>query len=437
MTLSLTAENREEARKILHEQGYSIIEIQEVMNASLLEEGNFFYFDILNNGVLQTGKIQSNDIFKAYRKLIEDLRYNVVAIYTSPDISEEEKKIITLKVRDGYNMYLESIGKKLEDEKKDETGDKWLEDFSPQLLKEVEKYSKIIDETIVKIQNLLIKNHEIITTEQKSILDRVEMELVSIRGIKNIGKIQTTLEESLKTIGAIELELLKKWMIKEKAKFLAETNKLLQGVGSNEKIQTEEEKKATLSYKIQDFFKKLGKEKPQKIPSNQAKIDKNTFIYFKNKRELDIYKKAHQKNDWALLKALFTWKIKLFKRLLLKRRLLLQNIQIIENRLQNRTVSYTKLVHGVDYYIQSFFLTISFLGTIFSIALFWYVIVFIFANTANNLWFLQISISNKSPLFLTIFSLFVAFLVSIRGWKITIIGIIIFLSICSFLLTNF
>ena len=78
----MTAQNREEARNILHKQGYSIIEIQEVVETSLAQEGNFFFFDSLINGNIQTGKIQSDDIFKAYRKLIEDLKYDVLAIYT-------------------------------------------------------------------------------------------------------------------------------------------------------------------------------------------------------------------------------------------------------------------------------------------------------------------------------------------------------------------
>lgn len=77
-------------------------------------------------------------------------------------------------------MYLESIGQKVE-EKPDILKNEDNEDFSPQLLKEIEKYGKDIDETILKIQNLLIKNHEIITEEQKAVLERIEMELVSIK----------------------------------------------------------------------------------------------------------------------------------------------------------------------------------------------------------------------------------------------------------------
>jgi hypothetical protein len=52
------------------------------VETSLAQEGNFFFFDSLINGNIQTGKIQSDDIFKAYRKLIEDLKYDVLAIYT-------------------------------------------------------------------------------------------------------------------------------------------------------------------------------------------------------------------------------------------------------------------------------------------------------------------------------------------------------------------
>lgn len=180
-----------------------------MVDASLLQEGNFFYFDIFLNGALQTGKIQSDDIFKAYRKLVEDLKYDVRAIYTTEFAPEDQKKLITAKVKDGYNMYLQSIGEKIE-EKIANNNNEEKEQFSPELLKELEKYNKIIEETTIKIQNLILKNHEIITPEQKMLLERTEMNLVSIRGMRNVGKIQSVLEESLKNIGAIEVEILKK-----------------------------------------------------------------------------------------------------------------------------------------------------------------------------------------------------------------------------------
>lgn len=139
------------------------------------------------NGTIQTGKIQSDDIFKAYRKLVEDLKYTVRYIYTSPNATDEQKKIITAKVKDGYRLYVESTGGEfVEEPKKNLTIDEQeIQDFSPQLLRELEKYSKLIDDTIEKIQNLLIRNHETIEPRQKSQLERIELELVQIKGTKN------------------------------------------------------------------------------------------------------------------------------------------------------------------------------------------------------------------------------------------------------------
>lgn len=170
LTLSISASDINEARNILHRQGYSIIEIHELIDSTVLQSGEFFYFDIENNGIVQTGKIQSNDIFKAYRKLVEDLKYNVRYIYHIPEMPEEQKMVITAKVKDGYNMFLASQGRDEQEVKVDKFAEETIE-LSPELLKELEKYNKLVLDTITKIQNLLIKNHEIITSEQKSVLE--------------------------------------------------------------------------------------------------------------------------------------------------------------------------------------------------------------------------------------------------------------------------
>ena len=130
LTISISANNVDEARSMLHKQGYSIIEIHEVIDKSSLEEGNFFYFDMIANGWVQTGKIQSDDIFKAYKKLVEDLKYDIVYIYNLPEMLEEQKKIITAKVKDGYRLYLESIWQEIKPLKLEEQKSE-LADFSP------------------------------------------------------------------------------------------------------------------------------------------------------------------------------------------------------------------------------------------------------------------------------------------------------------------
>lgn len=438
LTLSLQAQNIDEARSILHKQGYSIIDIKESINAWEIEQWNFFYFDISINWWVQSGKIQSDDIFKAYRKLVEDLKYDVVYIYTSPEMPEAEKKLITAKVRDGYKMYLESIWEKVPDAKKDASSDSLLEGFSPQLLKEIEKYTKIVDETITKIQNILIQNHQTITPEQKSLLERIEMELVQIKGTRNIGKIQSTLEDALKHIGAVELEILKKWMVQEKSKFLAETNALLKDIWSTNKVQTEEEKKASVEYQVQSLFGKIFSKAQSSVPRKQAnKVDTNSFIYFKNKRELDVYKKALKNNTQAITRAIFSLKFSDLKRLFLKRKLLKQNITIIDNRINNRNISYTKIVHGVDYYLEVFFNFINFISSLLTLSLFFYSIAYLLLNALNSLGIIRVEMTGKPILFLVIFAVFTTLLSYVRWWKSLIFAIIAFMSIVSFLSINF
>ncbi|MBP9811928.1 hypothetical protein KBC86_00990, partial [Candidatus Gracilibacteria bacterium] len=58
LTLSLSASNIDEARSLLHGQGYSIMEIQEATadsKATVGNNSNFFYFDAYINGQLKSG----------------------------------------------------------------------------------------------------------------------------------------------------------------------------------------------------------------------------------------------------------------------------------------------------------------------------------------------------------------------------------------------
>ena len=60
LTLSLSATDIEEARALLHGQGYSIMELKEkVLEAENPDsKSNYFYFDIIVNGQMKTGSNQ-------------------------------------------------------------------------------------------------------------------------------------------------------------------------------------------------------------------------------------------------------------------------------------------------------------------------------------------------------------------------------------------
>ncbi|MFZ4461640.1 MAG: hypothetical protein ACOYN2_03800 [Patescibacteria group bacterium] len=88
-------ESEIEARESLHGQGYSIIEIKETNVAAGAQTGSTFFFDVRISGQKKSGQISSDDIFRAYKKLVDDLGYEVLAIYTTKDASDEEKIFTT------------------------------------------------------------------------------------------------------------------------------------------------------------------------------------------------------------------------------------------------------------------------------------------------------------------------------------------------------
>lgn len=436
LTLTLSANDLDAARNMLHSQGYSIIEIHENL-AGAIVGGNFFYFDAKVNGLLQSGKIQSTDIFKSYKKLTEDLKYDVIYIYTNEWMPEESKKVITAKVKDGYRLYKESLGEDMDeqDEIKWQTTDQQeMQEISWEVFKEIEKYSKVIDTSVEKIQNLFLKYHETITPTQKTNLENLENVLVQTKGTKNLWKIRTTVENGLRMIGETELALLKIGMTDEKQKFLDETNALLKQVWSKNRIETESEKKDTLEYKLNNLFTRTTK---AEVVVEKEKKDTNSFIYFKNKRELDIYKKKLNSIEIDLLRAIFTFQLPQAKKLFLKRKLIAQNIEIIDNRINNRVISYTKILHGIEYYINKIFSGIEILTSVLFYTIFFYTIVYIALHTLDALTLFSSQVDGKSILFITLFTLSTFFLSYIRGIKSTILVLPLLFFTIYFLSLNF
>ena len=434
LSLKLTSDSIDLARAILHGQWYSIMEIHETTENDD-NIGNFFYFDAKVSWILQSWKIQSTDIFKSYKKLTEDLKYDVIYIYTNEGMPEESKKIITAKVKDGYRLYKESIGENIdeENEAKWKTQDQIdLQEISWEVLREIEKYSKIMDSSIEKIQNLFLKYHDTITSEQTRILEDLENSFIQTKSIKNVWKIASTIEHWLMVIGEVELSLLKIGMTDEKQKFLDETNALLKQVWSKERVESQEKKESSLEYKINNFF--INK---NKVIDTVEKKDVNSFIYFKNKRELDIYKKKLNATELDIFKSLFTLQITQFKKLLLRKKLISQNIEMIDNRLNNRVISYTKIIHGVEYYIENIYEGVAIITNIFLFSIFFYTLIYIILDICNTLSIFQSQMQDHSILFITLFTITTFFFSCIRGIKSTIITLpILFLSIY-FLSINF
>lgn len=443
LTLTLSANDIDAARAILHWQGYSIIDVYEAISDTSGVSGNFFYFDARVNGILQSGKIQSTDIFKSYKKLTEDLKYDVIYIYTNEWMPEESKKVITAKVKDGYRLYKQSLGEDMdeEDELRSKTEDQQdMQEISVEVLKEIDKYTKVIDTSVEKIQNIFLKYHETVTPEQRLNLENLENVLIQTKGTKNIWKMSTTVENGLRMIGETELALLKIGMTDEKQKFLDETNALLKKVWSHDRIESESEKTDTLEYKLNHLFDTPKKPEPKigvNAPIEKEKKDTNSFIYFKNKRELDIYKKKLNGIEIDIIKNTLTFQFSHVKKLLLKKKLIAQNIEIIDNRINNRVISYTKILHGIEYHITNFYKAIEIIASVFLYIIFLYTIAYILIHTLDIIGVLHSQFQGKSILFITLFCITTFFISYIRGIKSSIVALPTLLFVLYFLSVNF
>ncbi len=437
LTLSLSAENIDEARALLHGQGYSIMEIQESSQANeIIEEwgDNFFFFDAIINGQLKSWKIQSEDVFKAYKKLVEDLGYNVVYIYTTEGMTEDQKKVITAKVRDGYMLYQQSMwidtsSKKNKSEREIDTAD-----ISPQVLKEIAHYNGIIDSTIEKIQNLFLKYHNTISLEKKAELENIEAVLAQSKGISNLGKLKNTVENALMVIWNLESDLIKTGIDGDKKKVSDETNALLRQIGSSSRITNDKDIDIwkSISGFLSSFQKKIETKWDQK-----KKIDTNSFIFYKNLRELNTYKENLNTVELEILKSIVKFQFSKIKRLFLKKKLLEQDIQIIDNRIHNRNISYTKIVKGTKYYSDLFFKTFQKIGDVILYSLFFYSIVYVVLSSLDSFNILHTTFQPQFFLYITLFSL-IAFLFSFfRSFLSFFIAGGIFIASFLFLSINF
>ncbi|GAB0175270.1 MAG: hypothetical protein HHAS10_11490 [Candidatus Altimarinota bacterium] len=412
LTLSLSASNIDEARSLLHGQGYSIMEIQEVsgdVRSNINNGSNFFYFDAYINGQLKSGKIQSLDVFKAYKKLVDDLGYDILYIYTTEGMNEEQKKIITAKVKDGYIMYKKSMGinvqssSKVINEKEEQ-----MAEISPQVLRELEHYNNIIDSTIEKLQNLILKYHKTITPEKKKEFENIENILVQSKGSSNLGRIKIVVENALTTLGRVEADLIKSGVDSEKGKLLQETNSLLKQIGSSERIESGAITGKDLVKNITNFLNGLTKKEESKV-QEKKKVDTNSFIFYKNLRELNIYKKNLNKVVIDIIKATLSFDFDRVKRLKLKKRLLEQDIQIIDNRIHNRNISYTKIIKGTKYYTDGFLNILQRIGDILLYGLFLYTFVFIAIQSLDRIGIVSFELQERFFLYITIISLLAFF----------------------------
>lgn len=390
--LSLTKATVDEARAELHHQGYSIIEIREASGSEPAATGSTFYFDILIDGNKKSGQIRSSDVFRAYIKLTDDLHYQVLAIYDNPAATEEEKRFTTNKIRETYEVYrLQKTGKiqKDEDEKKKKPEEGEGLGGESVLARQVAKYHALIEKIIAKIEFLLASYPAQLGEERVFRLKELVTSLKQLKNITNPEKLKLIGESALDRIGQLEIELIEKGFIREKKDALGQTNVLLREIGSKKRVILPEDDFVAQAKIFWNSFRENYFSQPAKAASSVSSgtpdlaTASSEFMYFKNVRELKAYEAKRDEINRELLKGFFSLKGEKKERLIMKRKLIEQNVELLTSRIKNRSVSYVKLKRGVSQYSESFFFLIRSLGDMFTYAVLTYALVFATHSSAS------------------------------------------------------
>lgn len=152
---------------------------------------------------------------------------------------EEHKKVITAKVKSGYNLYLsqtQTKEEKADDVKAEEVKSQGVYgDISGGMKKELEKYGAIIDQVIAKLSNIIVEHSEM-QLDRRTQLEALQQALYQAKASTNIEKLKIITETALIKIGELELEYTKQDVSDEKQALIASTNKLLKQVGSKSRV---------------------------------------------------------------------------------------------------------------------------------------------------------------------------------------------------------
>lgn len=445
ITLVIQAETIEDARHKLHSQGYSVIEIEEYVSnpSDMGAMNNFFYFDAVVWGERKSGQIQSNDIFKAYKKLVEDLGYDILYIYTTKNATDEQKKLLTLQVKESYDIYVKQQGESNIDKnllKQHEEKVNNENHIDAALEKEIIKYVALIEVVIKKIENINTNYASYVPYEKREKLEQIRGSLMQVRSTTNVSKLKLIGETSMKKIWELEIDLIKQNVFKEKEQQIQETNKLLKQFGSSDRfnIPGQEEWLKKFEEKLNNVFNTVfNKIEEKKEEESKKTVDTNTFVFYKNLRELNLYKDKLKEVNHDIILARVQFQADRINRLNLKRRLIEQNIKLLENRLKNSTFSYTKIVKWVHYYEDLFFGLIGTISDTILYSIFIFSWVFIFYITALSFGIEGIKFYENFMYFILLIAI-LAFYSRFIKWYISLAFSAVFYTISTyFILINF
>ncbi len=353
--LILTSESEIQARERLHKEGYSILSIKIADEKEI--QGTKFVFHVISGEGVKKGIIIWEDIFKAYVKLKKDLGYDVKYIYPEGDesyLDDEKKTRIIHDLEQGYKIKIESKKQIIVKEKEDITATKEI-DNSFYLKKELDTTHELIEHVLQKLQPIVDNQKDYkLSPEKIEKLRVIYNNITKLKKSTNTNKLREVGELALMKIGNIELSSLEWEKTKASKDLLKETNGLLRKIGSWKQFH---EKSKDINYILGNFISKIEKSIFWKKENNLEKkvekkdlIDKESYSFLKTLLLLEKYTEKLKKSNSEILKNItsivlpFGKNIEVRDKLLIRRKVITQNIALLKAKKTWSIGSYTAVV---------------------------------------------------------------------------------------------
>lgn len=439
-TLVLSADSESHAKEKLHKDGYSILSIELFSWKDIVWKK--FLFQIQKDGEIKKWIIVWKDIFKVYVKLIEELWYDVISLYPEWDIAHsnaQKKQEIIQELKNWYELQQKQVKIKQEKQKAEETF---------YMKKKLDETTFLINAAIAKFDNIF-NNKTVFNIDDDTFLklEIVYEKLIHIKSSTNIVKLKEIWELALMKIGQIELESLEKNKSQQSRKLVSQTNKLLKKIGSNSQF-IEEDK--DFKKKISTFFaeisqkmslEQLKKDLKQKKQKKES-IDTKSYSFLKTILLLEKYREKLKENTWEIKSNVLLFlnprsKSDKKEKILLKRKVIKQNISILKAKKSWWVGSYTGIKKWYTKTIENFYSTLDYLSKVLLFCIILYSLLFFTTLSVEKVAILDAPI-NATAILGVLFMIFIFYVFSSsKNLFLLGINIVIFSFIFIFSSINF
>ncbi len=421
-------------RETLHKEGFTILSIVQLWEEVNISWNKFLFDFITKDWEEKTWTIASSDLFKSYVKIKYSLWYNLKYIYDKKDTSINEKEKIIHDLEWQYEIFKE-INKKAQQKEEDKINktintkkEEDKKDDKFYLQKELDFVYNILDKTLDKIKLILTYDEEFINFEKKDKLKNIYNELIKLKSSTNLAKLREIWETALLKIWEVELNILNQKKDLDSKALLKDTNKLLKKIGSKKAFYEDSKDLWKILWNYFNLLKSNLKNKEKK-----QKIDTTSTSFLKLKLTYDRYNFQLKKLNKECLTDFIVFiiptkenkeKVEIYN---IKRKVIKQNLAILEKRIKNQFIQYSKIVKWYDYIVwkvldllKFFQKPVIYLNIFYSFIFLIFFISQYFNNSIINI--------NYTWLFYFVYLNLVIFLLSLSRWIISMSFYIVILS---------